>query len=270
LFRLSAFADEISPVLEEQIDVLKLDGIDHIELRGVSGKNVLDFTDDEVRQFKGILDSRDVKISAIGSPIGKIKITDDFESHLVRFDRSIQLARAFETPMIRIFSFFMPEGEDPAKYRDEVLSRMKTLAEIAKKEGVILVHENEREIYGDTAARCLDVLESVGMDCLVACHDPANYNTIGEEAYPYAYNLLLPYIKHVHIKDAKMSNGEMLTTLPGEGDGRIPETLADLKARGYDGFLTMEPHLAHAGTMFGFTGPDLFRQAVASLKSILP
>lgn len=269
MFKICAFADEISPDLDEQIAVLNDEGIMHIELRGVWGKNVLDLSDDEIHRIKETLHKNGMGISVIGSPIGKIKITDDFDEHLERFKIAIKMAHSFNTNMIRVFSFYIPEGESPSKYRDEVLRRMSRMAEVAAKEKVMLVHENESKIYGDTAERNLDIIESVGMDNLMACFDPANYICVGVEPYPFAYHLVSNYVHHVHIKDAIHKDGNVVVVPAGEGEGRIPEILADLKERKYQGYLSLEPHLAYAGEMFGFSGAERFKMASASLKKIL-
>src|SRR5690606_19728923 len=126
MWRLSAFADEISDDLEVQLDTLDAVGISHIELRGVWGKNVLKLTDEEVDRVKRRLDERGFRVSSIGSPIGKIQITDPFEPHLEEFRRALWCAERLEAPYIRVFSFFVPEGE-AAERRGEVMRRMKAL-----------------------------------------------------------------------------------------------------------------------------------------------
>src|SRR5271167_2223911 len=103
MFTLSAFADEISPDPQLQIDVLKQCGIRHIEFRSILKTNVLDLTDLQISEFKSLLDKNGFKLSAIGSPIGKIKITDPFEPHLKRFARALELCKVFGTSNIRVF-----------------------------------------------------------------------------------------------------------------------------------------------------------------------
>src|SRR5438309_633180 len=110
MFTLSAFADEISPDPQQQIDVLTQCGIRHIELRSILKTNVLDLTDLQVAELQSLLDRHGFKLSAIGSPIGKIKIDDPFEPHLKRFRRAIELAKGFGTRNIRVFSYYLPEG----------------------------------------------------------------------------------------------------------------------------------------------------------------
>src|SRR5438270_8455738 len=102
MFTLSAFADEISPDPQQQIDVLKQCGVRHIELRSILKTNVLDLTDAQVADLKALLDKHGFTLSAIGSPIGKIKIDQPFAPHLHRFKRAVELCKVFGTPNIRV------------------------------------------------------------------------------------------------------------------------------------------------------------------------
>src|ERR1700693_1145169 len=148
MFILSAFADEISPDPQMQIDVLSRCGIKHIEVRSIHKTNVLDLTDLQINEFKSLLDKHGFRLSAIGSPIGKIKIDQPFEPHLKRFERALELCKVFYTPNVRVFSYYLPEGggrwED---WRGEVMSRMGEKVRRAEKAGVRLLHENEHNIY---------------------------------------------------------------------------------------------------------------------------
>jgi sugar phosphate isomerase/epimerase len=267
MWTLSAFADEIAPDLNVQLDTLAGESIRYLEFRGVWNKNVLDLSDSEIATVKAALARRGVGVSSIGSPIGKISIVDDFDPHLARFQRAIQVAHALEAPFIRIFSFFMPAGEDPARYRDAVLERMGRLVQAAEGSGVTLVHENEKEIYGDTPARCLDILTQIDSPILRAAWDPANFVQCGVRPHSEGYAALRPFIAYVHIKDAVLDSGQV--TPAGQGDGQVRETLAALRASGFDGFFSLEPHMASAGTFSGFSGPDLFRVAARAFKDLL-
>src|SRR5262245_63459858 len=106
MFRISAFADEINPDPQVQIDVLKSCGVRHIELRSILQTNVLDLTDLQMTELKSLLDRHGFRLSAIGSPIGKVKIDQPFAPHLQRFERAIELSKIFGTPNIRIFSYY--------------------------------------------------------------------------------------------------------------------------------------------------------------------
>jgi len=240
-FILSAFADEIDSNLDTQMDVLDQHGIKHIEMRGVNGKLLVDHTLEEVSQIKKKIDARGFKLSAIGSPIGKISIIDDFDPHLELFKHTLEIARIMECKYIRMFSFFIPKGENPDKYKDEVINRWQSFIRAAKGSGIILLHENESGIYGDTPERCLDLLQTLDSDHVKAIFDFANFVQCNAKIYPDAFELLQDYIVYVHIKDAKHSNHQVVPA--GEGDGNIKEVLQDLYDSGYEGFLSLEPHL---------------------------
>src|SRR5438105_10198283 len=163
MFTLSAFADEIGSDPQQQIDVLKACGIRYIELRSILGTNVLALSDLQVREFKALLDANDFRLSAIGSPIGKIRIDEPFEPHRAKLKRAIELAKLFETPNIRVFSYYPPtDSGDWPKWRDEVLARMTKACELAQNDGLRLIHENEHRIYGDSVERVLDLISTVG------------------------------------------------------------------------------------------------------------
>lgn len=277
-FILSAFADEIDPMLTTQMDVLDQHGIKFIEMRGVNGKSLVQHTLDEVKEIKNQLDVRGFKISAIGSPIGKISITEDFGSHLELFKHTIEIAAILETQYIRMFSFFIPEGEKPEAYRDEVMNRWRLFIEAARGTGLILLHENEKGIYGDTAERCLDLLETLNCSYMKAIFDPANFVQCNVKNYPEAFNLLKKHIVYLHIKDALYKDHSVVPA--GHGDGKVKEILKDLENSGFEGFLSLEPHLAD---FTGFAalepnspanklpegGPKQFAIAVEALKKII-
>lgn len=266
-FTLAAFGDEIADDLAEQLDVMRAEGVPGLEFRGAWGQNILDLSDDEVRRAKTLLDERKMQVSAIGSPIGKVKITDDFAAHLLRFRRALVVADMLDTPRIRIFSFFTPHGEDAKIYRTAVMDRLQMLTDLAAEAGVTLLHENEKEIYGDIAVRCADIHTTIPSSHLRAAFDPANFIQCGVRPMDEAWPLLADVSTHIHIKDAVLADGHVVPA--GEGDGQIKELLQALVARQYRGYLTLEPHLKAAGPFGGFSGPALFHTAVVALKNLL-
>jgi 3-dehydroshikimate dehydratase len=266
-FTLSAFGDEIAADLAEQLDVMQREGIPALEFRAAWGTNILDLSDEQVRQAKGLLDEREMHVSAIGSPIGKVKITDDFGAHLHRFRRALAVADMLDAPRIRIFSFFIPGGEEAAHYRTAVMDRLLMLTQLAEEAGVTLWHENEKEIYGDIATRCADIHTTIRSPHLRAAFDPANFIQCGVRPMDEAWPLLADVSTHIHIKDAVLADGHVVPA--GEGDGQVKELLQALVARNYRGYLTLEPHLKAAGPFGGFSGPDLFHTAVEALKGLL-
>ena len=271
MIRLSAFADEISPDLDEQIAVLSSEKVRFLDLRGVWNTNVLDLSDQQVTRVKETLDAHGIGVAAIGSPIGKVPIDSSFNEHLHLFERAITVAQALQTPYIRIFSFYPPAASDrgavnPAEYRDEVLRRLREMTARARAAAVILLHENEKDIYGDTITRCVDLLQACNDAHFQAILDPANYIQCGQTPYPDAYEAIRPWLRYVHVKDARPDGSVVVA---GEGASHWPELLQRLRSDGYDGFLSLEPHLALAGQYQGFSGPELFRRASQALQQML-
>jgi 3-dehydroshikimate dehydratase len=303
MIRLSAFADEISPNPDEQVAVLAREGIHYLDLRSMWGINVLDLSDEQIRSIQDILKANHIQVAALGSPIGKVPIDSPFEAELQRLERAITIAQAYNTPYIRIFSYYPPsapsaagsDSNDPAPHRGEVMRRMRALSERARETGITLLHENEKDIYGDTIARCVDLMHELsdpqgstrrhgaasasrldlthelsdmqgGNKHLQAAFDPANFIQCGQTPFPDAYEALRPWLAYVHVKDA-LPNGRVVAA--GEGSARWPELLERLRSDGYDGFFSLEPHLAATGQFGGFTGPDLFHHAAQALKTLL-
>lgn len=277
-FVLSAFADEIDSNLDTQIEVLKMNNISYIEMRGVNGKNLVDYNLKEVKEIKRELDKHGFKLSAIGSPIGKIKITDDFEHQLELFKHTLEIAKIMESKYIRMFSFFIPEGDKAEDYREEVLSRWSQFVKVAKDYNVVLLHENEKDIYGDTPERCLDLLETLNCSYVKATFDPANFVQCGVKPYEHGYRLLKEYVEYMHIKDANFVDGNVVPA--GYGDGQLKEILTELKYSGFKGFVSLEPHLGYFDGLNNLEiddkwkslpkgGEQLFTIAADALKKIL-
>ena len=264
-FILSGFADEIADSLDIQIEVLQRLGLRHMEMRGVNGKNVTDHSLAEIAQVKAKLDAGGIRVSAVGSPIGKVGIHDDLDAHFEKFRHTVALAKALDTQYIRMFSFFMPEGEDPDRYTDAVLTQWTRFADYARQQGIVLLHENEKGIYGDVPARCRTLLDSQDFAVVRGIFDPANFIQCGVRDIPAAFDLLRDKIVYLHIKDARAADGVVVPS--GEGDGKIRELIARLAAENYEGFLSIEPHL-HTGDI-SVGGPELFERAWRALRDIL-
>lgn len=261
MLKLAAFADEISPDLDVQIQHLKKNGVTHVELRGVAGKNVLDFDPALRQEIKTKLADNGLAVACIGSPIGKVKLSEPWDKHFDRFKLAVEIAEFFDAPMIRVFSYY---GEFPAG-RDEVLRRLNLQAQYMNRHRPMLVHENEKDIYGEKLAACLDIHQTVKHPKFKAAFDFANFVQAGDDP-AVNWPLLKPHTIHIHIKDALKGTGKVVPA--GQGDGGIAAILKDAYASGYRGFLTLEPHLKVAGHSSGETGPELFQVAVDALRKI--
>ena len=237
---LSGFSDEIAPELDLQLAALQEWDVTHLELRAADGINVSDFTPEKVREVKAKLEAAGISVSSIGSPLGKIGIQEDFAPHLDKLKRTLEIQKELGAPYVRMFSFYIPQDQNPADFREEVLDRLGRMVEEAKAWDSVLLHENEKDIYGDNASRCKELMDAFYGPHFQAVFDFANFVQVGQETLP-AYELLKPYVTYVHVKDAQWGTG---TVVPAsQGDGHVGEILADLIGGGWKGFLSLEPHL---------------------------
>ena len=267
MWTLSGFSDEISPDFTEQCEVASGLGLKYLEVRSAWDVNILDLSPDQLDTVQKTLSAYGLKVSSIGSPIGKIPVVDDFAPHLERMRHAAEVAQLLGAPYIRVFSFFIPAGDDPAAHRDEVIDRMRALVRVAEEADLILLHENEKEIYGDVPSRCLDLVRSVGSPYLKLAWDPANFVQVGVRPYTEGYAPLRPHIEYIQIKDALAADGTVVPA--GQGDGEVAATIRALRHDGFDGFFSLEPHLALGHTTGGFSGPELFTTAWRAFTDLL-
>ena len=248
-----------------------------IELTAETDGLLLVFSPEKVKEVKAKLAAAGVSVSSIGSPLGKISIEEDFVPHLEKVKRTLEIQKELGAPYIRMFSFYLPEGQDPARFRGEVLERLHRMVEEAAAWDSVLLHENEKGIYGDNASRCQDLLEQLAGPHFQAVFDFANFIQVGQETLP-AYGLLKPYVAYVHVKDALLSTGAVVPA--GQGDGHVRDILTDLLGGGWKGFLSLEPHLTDFAGLAALEqdpqkrgsaldGKSAWKLALDSLKEIL-
>lgn len=274
---LSGFSDEIAPELDLQLAAIREWGLSHIELRAADGVNVSDFSTEKGKEVKNKLAGAGVSVSSIGSPIGKIGMEEDFAPHLEKLKRTLEIQKELGAPYLRMFSFYIPQGRAPEDFREEVLDRVGRMAEEAAAWDSVLLHENEKGIYGDSAPRCKELLEAFYGPHFKAVFDFANFVQVGQQTLP-AYELLKPYVEYVHVKDAQWGTGAVVPA--GQGDGHVKDILADLTGGGWKGFLSLEPHLTDFAGLAALEqdpqkrgsaldGKSAWKLALDSLKEIL-
>lgn len=263
---LSGFGDEIDDDPAIQIAVLQALGANHIEVRSAWGTNIVDLSDDQLGRLKELLAGKDMTVSAIASPIGKVDVSLPVEHEVERLHRAVNAAKVLGARYIRIFSFYYGEGVAVESIRDAVMERMTALARVAEDAGVVLLHENEKDIYGDTPDRVLDIIESVNSPALKVAWDAANFVQVGVKPFDEGYGKLRPHLEYLQVKDALFSNGHVMPA--GEGDGDLLRTVEALKADGYTGFASLEPHLAGAHGLGGFSGPTAFGIAARAFAKV--
>ncbi len=265
--KLSAFGDEIAADLEEQLAVLNKLEVDGLDLRAAWDTNISQMSDEQVQRAKQLCDDHGIVIRCIGSPIGKSPIEDSIDNELERLRRIIDVCGMVGTPNIRMFSFYPPTN-DSSSYIQTSIERLQKLVDLAAANDVILLLENEKGLVGDTPGHCLQLLQAIDSPHLRFIWDPANFvQEKVERQVERFWDTLAPFIGYVHIKDAVLADGSVRAA--GEGDGQLDLLIEKLYQIGYDGVLSLEPHLAHAGHMSGFSGPDKMEYAVNALRKLL-
>lgn len=274
---ISGFADEISSDLQTQLVLLKKLDLRWLEFRSAGGVNVADHTLQQAEVVRQILDAQNLRVSAVASPLGKIGIDEDFTAHMQRMEHVLDISDILGCDQVRVFSFFIPKGDNPEVYAAEVFRRTEEMVAVAQKRGKCLLHENEKGIYGDTVDRCLKLMQTFGGKHYKAIFDFANFVECGQDTVA-AYQTLRPYIHYIHIKDASAKTHEVV--LPGSGDGQLAQVLHMLDSDGYEGFLSLEPHLVDFAGLQGLEqnnakvrgridGEEAFAQAHGALLSLL-
>lgn len=280
-YKITGFADEIANELTVQVEALQGLGIKYIEMRGVDGDNLIFHSNEKVQEIKKYLDDNGIRLSALGSPLGKIGIDDDFTPHYESFKRAVEVAHRMECNRIRMFSFYIPRGEAPETYEGQVFERIGKFVDYAAANDAVLLHENEKEIYGEKAKECRKLMDTFYGEHFKAIFDFANFVQAKENTLE-AYQLLKDSIAYIHVKDALWEDGSVVPA--GYGDGHVEQILTDLFDSGFDGFLSLEPHLFDFAGFAGLekdgvsmkgnsskvlSGLEAFTLAYVSLKKIL-
>ncbi len=237
--KLCAFADEAGSSLSEQISALKRNGIEYLEIRGVGDKNIADISASEAKEIKKRLDDTGIAVWSIGSPIGKYSLAEDLAPHMERFKRVLESADILGARRIRMFSFYPADKDSGEVTEEKTFAALDKLVTITPKE-MILCHENEKDIFGETPDKCIKIHKA--FPTLRAVFDPANFVQCGC-ATPDAFDRLSEYIEYIHIKDAAADG---MNVPAGEGLGRIPEIIKRYREIGGE-VMTLEPHLALFG-----------------------
>ncbi|WP_433083420.1 sugar phosphate isomerase/epimerase family protein [Dactylosporangium sp. CA-139114] len=263
---LSGFGDEIDADPAVQLPVLLALGARHIEVRSAWGVNVAELGDEDVVRLADVLARHGVGVSAVASPIGKCGVFDDPAVEQARLERVVWVARRLSARYVRLFSFYRPDGVAAEDVRDTVLRRMRGFADVAERESVVLVHENEKAIYGDTPGRVLDLVESVGSPALRVAWDNANFVQVGVRPFSEGYAMLRPFIEYLQVKDARAADG--IEVPAGAGDGQLAETLTALRDDGFAGFASLEPHLSDPAFPDVLSGPRRFGEAARAFRAL--
>lgn len=234
---INAFADEASSIIDNQIVAMKRNNLNGLEIRNADGISCVSLNAAQAREIRRKLDDAGLQVWSMGSPIGKITLEDDFDQHLDLLRNGLEIANVLGAKNLRMFSFFMPQGEDPAAHRNEVIDKVGSMLEVAQDSGVLMCHENEKGIYGDMADRCLELLTTFPQ--MGGIFDPANFVQCGQDTWE-AWQMLKSFIKYMHVKDA-LADGKVVPA--GRGIGNLARIVPEYLAMGGHAF-TIEPHLS--------------------------
>ena len=270
--RLTGFGDEIAASLEDQLSFMEKLGIRALEARGVNGVNVSSLTEEQALEARKTLDAHGFEVSALGSPIGKSDIKEDFGKALDAFRHTLDVARILRAPAIRLFSFYVPDAAGD-EFGDESLGRLARFKEAAAGSGVTLLHENESGIFGETPEHCLRIARELCGDGFALIFDPSNFVQRGWDVME-AWRMLKPYVRYMHIKDSiRLPEGTDAHAVnphrvSGTGEAHLRDILADLKSEGYEGYLSLEPHLTNSTFVSG-TKAGKWAAAALALQTLL-
>ncbi len=248
MITLTGIADEAGRDIETQIRAHRELGWDSIELRLVDGKNICgDLGDEAFEHAAACLEESCLQVTGFASAIGNWsrRIDGDFEIDLAELRRAIPRMQRLGARFIRTMSW-VGEGVPEEQWRDEALRRYAELARIAGEGGIVLAHENCTGWGGLSGRHLRELVETVGSPHLVVLFDVGNTISHGYEPWPF-YRAVKDLVRYVHVKDCRAEPGGARSqryAYPGEGDACVREILADLIASGYDGVVSIEPHVA--------------------------
>lgn len=266
-FTLTGFADEISPLLPEQIETFKSLRLQALDIRSVDGVNVLQLSDEKLREVRAAAEANELGIQAVGSPVNKVDLTPENRiAELGKLKRAIEAAHILGTRRIRIFTPETPELEHDSAW-GAIQEWMGEQIALAKDADVLLIHENDAKFWGAYPKNAKRLFAEFDGPHFKAAFDFANTVLLGFHPLGDWFPWILPYLDTIHIKDAIRAEGKVVPA--GKGDGQLREVLAYVSEEGWSGPLTLEPHLAAAGPLGGFSGAQLFRVAAEALREVL-
>lgn len=249
---LSAFSDEAGNTIEDQIQATQQAGLAFLDLRGVDGFNIAALPIENAQAIKRKLDAAGLQVQMLGSPLGKIDIAEDFEPEAEKLRHLSRVGDILGCPNVRIFSYYNKANASHAAWKDESLKRLSLLRGIARQEGLVLYHENERHIFGDLGSDVLAIGRELRDETsFKLIFDFDNFNQSGEDVWA-TWQVLAGLTDGFHLKD---STGDNQHVPVGQGNGRVREILEDAVARGWSGPVAVEPHLQHSKAVMA-TGPS--------------
>ena len=248
----SGIADESGKAIEDQIRAHQELGWSHIEIRNVDETTLGYATDEEFDVIHGKLQEAGMQVSCFASRLANWSrdIKGPLDEDIKELTSSIPRMKKMNTPFIRVMTWANKSGVSEAEWRADAISRMRELVKLAEDGGITLVHENCDGWGGLGPEQTLELLAEIGSPALKCVYDTGN--PVGHQQDPWDYyTKIREHIVYVHIKDGKWESDKAAYTWCGEGDGRVLDVLTALFASGYDGGVSIEPHIkaqVHLGT----------------------
>jgi len=242
----SGISDEAGKALDTQIRAHKELGWGNVELRNVDGTQFTDLTDEQFDAACAALAAADMKVSSFASGIANwaCRITDPMDKSVETLARAIPRMQRLGTTFIRTMSF-PNDGLDEGAWRDETVRRMTELGRMAADGGITIVVENCDGWASSSPENYGRFFELVDSPAVKAVYDTGNAASHGHSNTWQWYQAAKPHVAYIHIKahtgPADSGRGEHVW--PDVGASCITETLTDLLADGYEGFVAIEPHL---------------------------
>ena len=243
--RLGVITDEVSQDFEVALEFAKTYGLDCVELRSAYEKGPFDYTEKDILAIKALADRYGIPVTAISSPMFKCEYSEEnIRMHTEKFKTLLSYAKILGAKNIRCFDFLKNDKVTRKMIRDAYTEAC-AAAEAA---GVTILIESEPTTNSACCADIAELVSCVDRTCFKALYDPGNniYAT-DEIPVPDGYLAIKDMLGHVHIKDARLVNGETVATAVGEGAVDYKGIFAELKKVGYAGDVMLETHYRIAG-----------------------
>jgi sugar phosphate isomerase/epimerase len=274
---LSVMTDQLGLDFEDAVKQLAQWGVEWVDLRsGVYGKGIDDVTDADVERARAALNRQGLRVACLSSRLNSpwidhdLSDEKDWEAELVSLYRLIELCKAFDADLLRVYAYRKPNPDialdrpSLEEYLGPLSRRLGEAAEVVAAEDIRLVLENETFSLVGTCGELRQVLDAVNQRALLACWDVANGWACGEQPYPDGYEAIKDRIGYVHIKGAVAKAGSpdvyCGVGLVGQDDLDYGTVLGALARDGYEGKIALHPHhnlFLEECKLQGETNPDL-------------
>lgn len=277
-FSVGVITDEVSQNIEEAARFCKQHGLACMEVRSVNNHSPFEFTEKDVSDICAAAEAHGLSVCAVSSPLFKCRFDDSraVAEHIAKFEQCAKQARRFGATRIRGFDFW-----DTGVALEQRAAAYRPIAEICEAYGVLCVIEADPSVHSNTPEATAQLVQAIGSPHIRVLFDPGNEIWVTGRASSNAYEAVKPYLAHVHIKDAIVTNGKAEAVKVGTGLVDYPNLFARLIADGYGGSILLETHyrkhatlteeqLKHpGGAAFSDGAYEASEESVIALKQLL-